>query len=75
MVSVQIFLSRYEADFADMNEAYISMFPKDVPMPVRTCVGVAVLPAGTDIEMTMVGGPTTISTCELRADVVDCCKT
>lgn len=53
-MSVQIFLSNYEADFANMNEAYIAAFPKDVPFPVRTCVGVAALPAKTDIEMTIV---------------------
>lgn len=54
VVSVQIFLSKYDADFSAMNEAYIASFPKTSPMPVRTCVGVAALPAGTDIEMTIV---------------------
>lgn len=54
VVSVQIFLSDYEADFTNMNEAYIAAFPKDIPLPVRTCVGVAALPAKTDIEMTIV---------------------
>ncbi|AFR95069.1 hypothetical protein C343_03159 [Cryptococcus neoformans C23] len=54
VVSVTIFLSKYEEDFASMNEAYIASFPTDVPLPVRTCVGVAALPAGTDIEMTLI---------------------
>lgn len=54
VVSIQIFLSNYKEDFAAMNEAYIEAFPKNAPMPVRTCIGVANLPAGTDIEMTVV---------------------
>lgn len=54
VVSVQIFLSKYTEDFASMNEAYNAAFPGGVAMPVRTCVGVAALPAGTDIEMTIV---------------------
>lgn len=40
-----------------MNEAYIASFPTNAPLPVRTCVGVAALPAGTDIEMTLVSLP------------------
>jgi 2-iminobutanoate/2-iminopropanoate deaminase len=36
------------------SKAYISCFPTSAPMPVRTCVGVKDLPAGTDIELTCV---------------------
>ena len=54
VVSVQIWLSNYKQDFASMNEAYIKAFADYQPMPVRTCVGVAALPADTDIELTIV---------------------
>jgi hypothetical protein len=37
-----------------MNEAYIEAFKGYGPLPVRTCVGIAVLPGGHDIEMTVV---------------------
>lgn len=60
VVSVTIFLSKYEKDFASMNEAYIASFPTDAPLPVRTCVGVAALPAGTDIEMTLVSSSSVV---------------
>ena len=39
-----------------MNETYIAELKDHGPFPVRTCVGVAALPAGTDIEMTIVSG-------------------
>jgi hypothetical protein len=54
VVSIQIFLTNYERDFDDMNKAYVATMPNDVPFPVRTCVGVASLPKGTEIEMTIV---------------------
>lgn len=54
VVSIQIFLSDYTKDFKDMNEAYIEAFKGYGPLPVRTCVGIAVLPGGHDIEMTVV---------------------
>lgn len=40
-----------------MNEAYIAGLKDYGPFPVRTCVGVAALPAGTDVEMTIVSSP------------------
>ena len=54
VVSVTIYLSRYDEDFASMNEVYFGLFPEGVARPCRTCVGVALLPAGTDIEVTCV---------------------
>ena len=54
VVSMTIYLSHYKQDFAAMNEAYVSAFPEGAGMPVRTCVGVADLPADTDIEMSIV---------------------
>lgn len=36
-----------------MNKAYIAAFPAaTIPMGTRTCIGVANLPAGTDVEIT-----------------------
>lgn len=54
VVSIQIFLSEYRKDFADMNEAYIEALKGYGPLPVRTCIGVADLPGKHDIEMTVV---------------------
>ncbi|GAA5915173.1 hypothetical protein JCM6882_001128 [Rhodosporidiobolus microsporus] len=53
VVSITIYLSKYNEDFASMNEAYGSL-PWGDEKPCRTCVGVAALPAGTDIEVTVV---------------------
>ncbi|KAF2000653.1 YjgF-like protein [Amniculicola lignicola CBS 123094] len=39
------------ADFAAMNEAYLEFFPDPKEMPARTCVQVAGLPLGTDVEI------------------------
>jgi 2-iminobutanoate/2-iminopropanoate deaminase len=49
-------LKCFTADGAEFvaAKAYISCFPTSAPMPVRTCVGVKDLPAGTDIELTCV---------------------
>ncbi len=55
-MSVTIYLSHYEQDFTEMNKAYATLFPEGGDNPVRTCVGVAALPAGTDIEFTCVSG-------------------
>ncbi|BGP36171.1 hypothetical protein JCM10450v2_000069 [Rhodotorula kratochvilovae] len=54
VVSVTIYLSHYDEDFASMHEVYFGLFPEGVARPCRTCVGVALLPAGTDIEVTCV---------------------
>ncbi|RSH87131.1 hypothetical protein EHS25_003622 [Saitozyma podzolica] len=54
VVHVTIYLSKYEQDFAAFNQAYAEGLPKDVPPPVRICVGVAALYAGTDVELSVV---------------------
>ncbi|GAA6006874.1 hypothetical protein JCM10207_009120 [Rhodosporidiobolus poonsookiae] len=54
VVSLTIYLSNYESDFASMNVAYGEAFAHVAEKPCRTCVGVADLPAGTDIEVTCV---------------------
>ncbi|KAF2476718.1 Endoribonuclease L-PSP [Lindgomyces ingoldianus] len=38
-------------DFAAMNEAYLEFFPKPEERPARTCIQVAGLPLGTDVEI------------------------
>ena len=38
-------------DFAAMNEAYLEYFPDPKERPARTCVQVAGLPLGTDVEI------------------------
>ncbi|KAF2192391.1 Endoribonuclease L-PSP [Zopfia rhizophila CBS 207.26] len=38
-------------DFAAMNEAYLEFFPDPKEKPARTCVQVAGLPLGTDVEI------------------------
>ncbi|KAF2086262.1 Endoribonuclease L-PSP, partial [Saccharata proteae CBS 121410] len=38
------------ADFSEMNRAYMEFFPGDY-IPARTCVQVAGLPLGTDVEI------------------------
>jgi enamine deaminase RidA (YjgF/YER057c/UK114 family) len=60
VVASTIYLSKYTEDFADFNEAYVSMFTSD-PKPSRTCIGVANLPAGTDVEITCQSGVTLAS--------------
>lgn len=38
-------------DFGPMNEAYLEFFPDANIRPARTCVQVAGLPLGTDVEI------------------------
>ncbi|RSH84099.1 hypothetical protein EHS25_005344 [Saitozyma podzolica] len=54
VISVTIYLSSYSADFGAMNEAYIEAFGRDTAMPVRACVGVAALPLGCAVEMSII---------------------
>ncbi len=42
LVSVRIFLTRFERDYAKMNEIYRSFFAED-RLPARTCIGVTAL--------------------------------
>jgi len=50
LVSVRVYLSRFERDYADMNAAYAASLPPG-GRPVRTCVGVTALVRGALIEI------------------------
>ncbi len=50
VVAVRAFLTRFEDDYAAMNEAYRSYFPAD-RLPARTCVGVTGLARGALVEI------------------------
>jgi 2-iminobutanoate/2-iminopropanoate deaminase len=42
----------FNRKYTAMNEVYAKQFPKEAgPQPARSCVGVAVLPAGVDVEI------------------------
>ena len=45
VVSVRIYLTRFEQDYAPMNSVYRGYFPRD-RLPARTCVGVTALARG-----------------------------
>ncbi|WWD15673.1 hypothetical protein CI109_100095 [Kwoniella shandongensis] len=47
-VKFTIFITSYSI-FADLNAAYLKRVPS--PAPARSCIGVASLPRGTDIEI------------------------
>ncbi|RPD62243.1 YjgF-like protein [Lentinus tigrinus ALCF2SS1-7] len=49
VLKCNVFLTNLKQDFAPMNEVYQEYFPKDPP--ARTCIGVAALPLGADIEI------------------------
>ncbi|KAF7982652.1 hypothetical protein HWV62_27099 [Athelia sp. TMB] len=54
IVKVNVYLSHMERDFKLMNEVYterLLKFFKPGMMPARTCVGVAALPMGADVEI------------------------
>ncbi len=53
VLSVRIFLTHFEADYAAMNAAYASYFPVG-KRPARTCVGVTALAKGARVEIDMV---------------------
>jgi reactive intermediate/imine deaminase len=50
VVAGRVFLTRFEEDYAAMNEAYRSYFPAD-RLPARTCVGVTGLARGALVEI------------------------
>ena len=50
VVAARAFLTHFERDYAAMNEAYRSYFPKD-RLPARTCVGVTALARGALVEI------------------------
>jgi enamine deaminase RidA (YjgF/YER057c/UK114 family) len=53
VVSVRIFLTDFDADYAAMNAVYASYFPPGA-RPARTCVGVSGLAKGARIEIDLV---------------------
>ena len=50
LVSMRVYLSRFDQDYAAMNDAYAGFFTEG-RRPVRTCVGVASLVRGALIEV------------------------
>jgi reactive intermediate/imine deaminase len=50
VVCVRVFLTRFEQDYAEMNEAYASYFAAG-RLPARTCVGVTALAKGALVEI------------------------
>jgi 2-iminobutanoate/2-iminopropanoate deaminase len=53
VVSVRIFLTHFDADYAAMNAVYASYFPPG-RRPARTCVGVSGLARGARVEIDLV---------------------
>jgi 2-iminobutanoate/2-iminopropanoate deaminase len=53
VVSVRIYLTAFDEDYAAMNAVYASHFPPG-RRPARTCVGVTALAKGARIEIDMV---------------------
>lgn len=52
-VSVRVFLTHFERDYAPMNEAYRSYFPPG-KLPARTCVGVTALAVNALVEIDLI---------------------
>ena len=50
VVSMRVYLRRFDEDYAAMNEVYAGFFPEG-GRPVRTCIGVAGLVRGALIEV------------------------
>ena len=53
VVSVRVFLTRFEQDYAPINAVYRSYFPPD-RLPARTCVGVTGLARGALVEIDLI---------------------
>ena len=53
VLSVRIYLTRFEQDYAPMNAIYAGYFPVG-RRPARTCVGVTALAKGALIEIDLV---------------------
>jgi reactive intermediate/imine deaminase len=53
VVSVRVYLTRFELDYAPMNAVYRSYFPPD-RLPARTCVGVTGLACGALVEIDLI---------------------
>jgi 2-iminobutanoate/2-iminopropanoate deaminase len=53
VVSVRVFLTRFEQDYAPMNAVYRGYFPPG-RLPARTCVGVTGLACGALVEIDLI---------------------
>jgi len=53
IVSVRVYLARFEQDYAPMNAVYRGYFPSD-RLPARTCVGVTGLARGALVEIDLI---------------------
>lgn len=53
VVQVRVYLTRFEQDYAAMNDTYAGFFPAD-RRPARTCIGVTALARGALVEIDMV---------------------
>jgi reactive intermediate/imine deaminase len=53
VVSVRVYLTRFERDYGPMNAVYRSYFPPD-RLPARTCVGVTDLARGALVEIDLI---------------------
>jgi 2-iminobutanoate/2-iminopropanoate deaminase len=53
VVSVRVFLTRFEQDYAAMNDVYCGYFAPD-RLPARTCVGVTGLACGALVEIDLI---------------------
>jgi 2-iminobutanoate/2-iminopropanoate deaminase len=53
VVSVRVFLTRFDQDYGPMNAVYRGYFPPD-RLPARTCVGVSGLACGALVEIDLI---------------------
>jgi reactive intermediate/imine deaminase len=53
VVTVRVFLTRFDDDYASMNAVYSSYFAPD-RLPARTCVGVTALARGALVEIDLI---------------------
>ena len=53
VVAARVFLTRFEEEYARMNEVYLSYFPPN-RLPARTCVGVNALARRARVEIDFV---------------------
>ena len=53
VVQARVYLTRFDRDYAEMNDTYRSYFPEG-RLPARTCVGVSGLAVGALVEIDMV---------------------
>ncbi|KAI0631983.1 YjgF-like protein [Trametes polyzona] len=49
VLKVNVYLTNLARDFAALNEVYLEYFPSNPP--ARTCIGVAALPLGAEVEV------------------------